>query len=196
MASARSFVQVGEAISSVTTRSFCCSAAAFEDLLGEADAAGAVHPARADDVVLVERLADGVFAGQLGAAVGVDGVRRVVFVVGSALLAVEHFVRADVEHRGAGFAAGFGDVARALAVHEHRAFGVAFAAGGVGPGGAVDDDVRAGRGDGGAHGAGVGDVEVGVAERGDFVGAQGLLEREAQLSVGAGDEYSHCLFCT
>src|SRR6185312_5781321 len=100
----------------------------------------AVQPGGADDVAAVrEGLQDGLFAGELGAAVGaarggggVLGVRR-------GGVAGEDVVGGDVEQDGAGTGAGVGEVGRAVAVDRER---LGLAGLGVvhgGPGRAVDD---------------------------------------------------------
>ncbi len=130
-------------------------------------------------------------AGKLGAAIGVNRVRRVGLDIRLALRAVEDFVGADVDERGARVAAGEGDVAGAEAVDAIRQVGVVFAAAGVGESGGVDDDVGPRICDGAAGERFVGDVELRQVGAGDFVVRKGAHELLSELAAIAGDVDAH-----
>ncbi len=79
---------------------------------------------------------------QLGAAISVDGIGRLVLPVGLPLRAVEHLVGTDVDYGRASPGAGLGHVAAPLAVDQQGPLGIRLTAGGVGPGSGVDDQLR------------------------------------------------------
>ena len=81
-----------------------------------------------------------------------------------------------------------GQVAGAQGVHPVGEVGLALAAVHVGEGGAVDDDLRAKRGDGGGGGGEIGDVVLGqIEQEGGVSGAVGpaqdLLKRQTELAL-------------
>src|SRR6266540_560560 len=90
----------------------------------------------------LERRTNTQFAFELGTRVRIDRIGRVVFDIGSSLLAIEHFVAAYIDHGSAALSAGLSHEARGLAIFTHRAGGIVLAASGISPGGGMDDCIR------------------------------------------------------
>src|SRR6266545_924487 len=116
-----------------------------QDRLDEVAAGVAVHPGGADQVVAAPDLAQGLLAGQLGAAVDAGRLGRVVLAVAlrsaQARLPVEDVVGGEVQQLGVDLRAGQGEVARAEAVVAEGAVRVALATVHVGPRGRVQHQV-------------------------------------------------------
>lgn len=156
-------------------------------------AVGGVDPGGADDEgFFAKDPADGLFAGEFGCAVDVQGVGFIFGGVGAALLAVEDEIGREVDQAAGGFLGGDGEVFGAMGVDGHGdiRFGFGLVHGGVG--GGVDDGVRSNFADGFEYRLAVGDVELAAGQGDDFVhGGSQMLQGDAELAVGAGDEDFH-----
>ena len=109
-----------------------------------------------------------------------------------ALFSVKDEVRRDVDQATAGFLGSNGEIFGAVGVDGHRDVRFGFGLVDSGVGGGVDDDIGSDLADGIEYRIAVCDVELIAGERNDFVlrGCQ-LLQSEAELAVGAGDEDFH-----
>jgi len=163
-----------------------------EHRLGEVLPMRAVEPGRAQDRVAASGGGDGLLALELGLSVHRRGARGVRFEPGAWRLAptVEDVVRGDVHEIGAGFAARFGEDARALRVDGAAERGVGFRLVDGGVGGAVDDGVGVEVRQMGSDGGRGGDVDPRDVEREDLVRGERRDAVVAKLAVAPGDQDS------
>jgi len=168
----------------------------FVDLIADGlDEVRAVHakePRRAHDQMLL-RVRGRELAEQLGAAVGGEGIGRVVDVVRRALLAIEHEVGGDLHQQRADVVGcpreeldrravdGVGDPLFLFRFVDFRVRG------------AVDDDGRLALAHERGDGARVGDVEVGLRQRDRLFAARGELAGKVAPDHASrtGDEPAH-----
>ena len=156
----------------------------------EVAAAGAIDSARAQDQVLSADRFDGALAGELGPAVGVHGIRRVVFRVRSATLAVEDVVRRVVDQDGAQAPGFLRQDAGGYAVDLHREIALGFSLVYGRVGGGIDDDFRSGVTDCAPDRVRARQINAVAVERDHRSQRRERgLQFPAELPVFAGDEY-------
>jgi hypothetical protein len=161
----------------------------LEDGADEVLAGGAVDPASAEDEVRDAGGGDGELAGELAAAVDIEGVGGVGLDVGRGFGAVEDVVGGEVYEDGAeGFGFGGEDFRCGGVEGEGEVgFGLGLVDGGVG--GGVDDPAGLDLVDDFADGCGIGEVELGAGGREELAeGREGAGEGLADLAGDAGDE--------